>query len=225
MSPESSKTGAPSIPPPLNIPPSRARRQLAARLARKQAEAAEADEDPDAADSLAVEAASHLPEDPSEGDDVDLGPAAEREIQEAGGGLQITGLRTVGGIGGTASRFSGLFGGSDDSSSSGEEDDEDFDENEAGRDATVGRPEGDYEGDSSGDLGRRRADKNRRPSTTEAKSRTPLDDEDDDEDVADLGQAVDAKLVLGREGVFADPTEDSSDEEDELVEIRPRRTS
>ena len=166
--------------------------------------------------------ASRLPEEPSEGD-IDLGPATEREMQEAG--LQITGLRTVAGMSGSASKFSGLFSSSDDSSS--DEGEVDY-EGDAGRDMTLQREEGEYEdesGSGSAATGRRRGPK--RQSTTEAKQRTPLDDdEDDDEDAADLGNAIDAKLILG-EGPFADPmevNEDSSDE-DELVEIRPRRTS
>ncbi|EMC98244.1 hypothetical protein BAUCODRAFT_58834, partial [Baudoinia panamericana UAMH 10762] len=43
--------GAPSVPAPLNVPPSRARRQLAARLAQKRRDAEHADQrDPDATD-------------------------------------------------------------------------------------------------------------------------------------------------------------------------------
>jgi hypothetical protein len=211
---------------------------LAARLAAKKAEAAENAADPDAADSYALEAANQMPEDPDEGD-IDLGPATEREILEAGGpgspttGLNITGLRTVSGLGATASRVSDLFAGSDSSDSDGEIV---FDEDDAGRDITIGRPEGEFEDvaaegmSPAGLAGRRRQgrdEKKRRPSTTEAKERKPLDDED--EDAESLGKAIEAKLVLGGEdsGPFADPIDmraDSSDE-DEMVEIRPRRTS
>ena len=134
-------------------------------------------------------------------------------------GLQVTGLRT---LGGGASRFSGLFG-SDDSSSSGE--DVGFDEDDAGRDLTLGEEHEDLDPDPSG-YHARRGSKGRRPSTTEAKERTPLDDEEGDED---LGPELDAKLVLGggRRGVFVEPegAGSSSEEEEELVEIRPRRTS
>ena len=176
--------------------------QLAARLAKKKAEAAEAS-DPDAADNVALEAASQLSEEPSE-TMIDLGNPPERDVQNSG--LQISGLRK----GGAASKFSGLFNASDDSSSDGEQS---FDEDDAGRDLTLSRSGGDYEEDANN------AGSQRRQYTTEAKERTPLDDEDDE----DLGEAIDAKLVLGG-GPFADPTEDSSDD-DELVEIRPRRTS
>lgn len=179
-------------------------------------------------DHAALETASQLPEEPIE---IDLGPATERDIRETTG-LQITGLRTIG-TSGSASRFSGLFG-SDDSSSS-DEDTEYDEEDMAGRDATVGRPEGDFEqpdAAATGGVGRRRSQRSgneRRPSTTAAKERTPLDDDDDDDAAADLGTAMDRKLHFGdSEGPFADPVEDEGEEssdEDELVEIRPRRTS
>lgn len=220
-----SKSGIPSIPPPLKIPPSRARRQLARRLAAKKAVAVE-NADPDAADQAALEATNALPDDA--GDlPIDIS-AADRDVEEAG--LQITGLRTVGGAG-SASRFSGLFSGSDDSSSS--DDDIGFDEDDAGKDETIGRAEGDFEGsdDGFGETSqfrwRRRDSRGRRPSTTEAKERTPLDDDEEDEDAADLGRAFDAKLAIGAEGPFADPIDvnDGSSDEDELVEIRSRRTS
>ncbi|KAK4959009.1 sporulation-induced protein [Elasticomyces elasticus] len=222
QSPESDKPS--TIPPPLNIPPSRARRQLAARLAQKK-KLAEADEDPDAADAEALEIADQLPEDPEA---ISLG-SHDGQLVEGGtvGGLQITGLRTVVGRG-SASRFSGLFG-SEDSSS--EDDDDDFDEDAAGRDETSGRAEGDYEdiGATGGGVGRRRSQKGRRPSTTEVKERVPLDDDDDndDDDGGGLGSTMQGQLNLG-EGPFADPAEMSSEEDsdDELVEIRPtRRTS
>lgn len=164
-----------------------------------------------------METASQLPEEP---DEIDLGPATDHEIREAGGrGLQITGLKPLGGSN-SSSRFSGLF----ESSDSSDEGDEDFDEDEAGRDTTVGRAEGDYEDESSSSG--RRSWAGRRPSTTEAKERRPLDDGDEDEDEAsELGTAMESKLHLG-EGPFADPAEMEEEEdsdEDELVEIRPRR--
>lgn len=209
---------------------SRARRQLARRLEAKKAEATR-NADPDAADSVALETANQLPDEPYE-QMLDLNTGSNDDDDVDDSGLQITGLRTVGGIGGSASRFSGLFGGSDDSSSSG--DDIGFDEDDAGRDETLGRPEGDYEDldePSSGSASRQRIQAvHRRPSTTEAKQRTPLDDEDDDDDdeAADLSQAFDSKLAMRSEGPFADPIdvdESTSSDEDELVEIRPRRTS
>ncbi|KAK0902203.1 sporulation-induced protein [Friedmanniomyces endolithicus] len=255
LSPEADKPGpsasspsatSPSIPPPLNIPPSRARRQLAARLAQKKRDLAEQEEeDPDAADGEAVRVAEGLAEEPRS---VDLGSGVDRgglvEVEEVGG-LQITGLRSLGQRG-SASRFSGLFG-SEDSSSEDEDEEDDGERDEAGREVAVGTPEGACEGTedvgvgpSGGGVGRRRSQKERRPSTTEAKERKPLDDEDDDEDededgAVDLGvQGAGAQhqLHLG-EGPFADPVEMSSedddeddDSEDELVEIRPtRRTS
>lgn len=191
---------------------------MARRLAAKNS-AAVPNADLNAADNVALESASTLPEDPDE-HPIDLS-VADGDVEEAG--LQVTGLRTVGG----ASRFSGLFSGSDDSSSS--DDDINFDEDDAGKDETIARAEGDFEGDddNSGFSGRwnRKYSPARRPSTTEAKERTPLDDDEDE--AADLGRAFDAKLAIGAEGPFADPIDvnDNSSDEDELVEIRPRRTS
>lgn len=175
LTPESSSsTGVISIPPPLNITPSRARRQLAARLAQKKKDAEAAENDPDSADDVALAVASELPDTPQH--DIDLGPATDRELQEAG--LQITGMRGLQTGDGSASRFSGLFG-SDDSSS-----DSSPDEDNAGRDETLDREEGDYE-DEPLTFGRRTPRHDslpRRPSTTEAKERKPLDDDDDDDE-------------------------------------------
>lgn len=222
-----------TVPPPLNIPPSRARRQLAARLAQRKKDAEAAATDPDSVDAAALDTAARLPEDPPE---IDLGPASERELRDAG--LQLAGLRARG-AGGSASRFSGLFGSDDSSDASsaeeGADDEEDegmggrqgFDEDEAGRDETLSRAEGEFEDGEDGGSRRRRVDRreakaHRRPSTTEAKERRPLDD-DDDED----GFGADGGGGGGR-GPFADPEQmddlDSSDDE-QPVEIRSRRTS
>ena len=207
-SPDTNKATS-SIPPPLNIPPSRARRQLAARLAAKKAEAANSD--PDAADNVALDVASTLPTNPGE----EIRAPDEVLTLPGESGLEVSGLRTI--PSGGASRFSGLFGSSDSSSSS---DEVGFDEDDAGRDITIGREGDDYE-DTDGGWA-----KGRRPSTTEAKERTPLSDEEEDED---LGPELDAKLVLEesrRRGPFADPVGGSdSSEEEELVEIKPRRSS
>ncbi|KAK3110822.1 sporulation-induced protein [Teratosphaeriaceae sp. CCFEE 6253] len=241
---------ASTIPPPLNIPPSRARRQLAARLAQKQKEA-EADGDPDAADGEAVELAERMPEEGFGHGGGGLPGADEDGEGEGDGGLQITGLRTGLVARGSASRFSGLFG--SESSSSGEDEDEDedadgdeggFDGDGAGRDETAARPEGDYEDPSAsgggGGAGRRRKlrTEDRRPSTTTvAAERKPLDDGDEDEedggDDGVLDAAMRGQMHLGGEGPFADPVEIGADDDDdddddsdgELVEIRPRRTS
>ncbi|KAI6877388.1 hypothetical protein KC318_g7994, partial [Hortaea werneckii] len=62
--------------------------------------------------------------------------------------------------------------------------------------------------------------KGRRPSTTEAKERQPLSDED--EDVAAAEQMEQLRINETR-GSFTYPDDDSSD--DDMVEIRPRRTS
>ena len=122
------------IPPPLNIRLSRARRQPAARLAKKKADATV--NDLEAANNVAVETTGRLQEElvgkvsmvwtNSEG-------GSEKEMKT----MERTGLRTVTGMAGSPSRFSGFFGERDDSSSSG--DDLGFDEDDPGRDLTVGR--------------------------------------------------------------------------------------
>lgn len=174
-----------------------------------------------------------MPENPDESE-IDLAAATEREIREGQPGsprqgLNITGLRTVSGLGATASRFSGLFSGSDEDSSD-SDGGQGYDEDDAGRDVTVGREEGDFEDADAAEgmspaghaAARRRAEKDaktRRPSTTEAKERMALDDEDE----------ITATVFGGDDqGPFADPVDmrgSSSEDEDELVEIRPRRTS
>ncbi|QIW99424.1 hypothetical protein AMS68_004942 [Peltaster fructicola] len=185
-----------SIPPPLKIPPSRARRQLAARLAQRKKDAEAAETDPDAADHAALETAAQLPEQPNE---LDLGPATERELQEVG--LQLSGTRTSKGPG-SASKFSGLFG-SDDSSS-----DSSLDEDDAGRDETLDRDEDDYEDDAPITFGRRRDDARvRRPSTTEVKERRPLDDDDDDDNDEQQQHTHISKELGSNRGPFADPAE------------------
>lgn len=173
-----------------------------------------------------------LDEEPSE-TVIDLGPATERAIAEGEQspgsprqGLNITGLRTVSGLGATASRFSGLFSGSnsddDSDSDSGHGDEVDADDSNEREDEA----EGMSPAAASASVGGRGV--RRTPSTTEAKERMALFEDDEDE-VAEVGKGV-RGMVLGGEdrGPFADPVEmgdGSSEEEEELVEIRTRRTS
>ncbi|KAF1822365.1 uncharacterized protein K489DRAFT_381108 [Dissoconium aciculare CBS 342.82] len=193
---------------------------LAARLEKKKQEK-EAEGDPDAADKAAVDAASTLPEEPR-----DVGPGVltlgDGTAQE-GLQLQPTGLRVLGVVSG-AGQHSGRF-----SNDSGSDDSSELDEDDAGRDHTSSRPEGDYEdddGDQFGGLMMKRRTKGRRPSTTEAKERKPLDDDDDDEK---LDAAIGSRYALhSNEGPFADNPEDDDDDDssdDGIVEIRTRRTS
>lgn len=218
---------APSVPPPLNIPPSRARRTLAARLAQKSQDKL-AEGDPDAADSTAVGVANSLSIDPPDVDLAAHAPGRDDDLEESG--LQITGLRSLGAIdaAASASKFSGLF-----SSDSSSDDSSDIDEDDAGRDNTIARPEGDFEDDEGGygsGLMMKRRDKVRRPSTTEAKERKPLDDDDDDGSSAPVRPRY---APGGGEGPFADsvhPDDDDDDDDDSsdddgIVEIRTRRTS
>lgn len=188
----------PSIPPPLNIPPSRARRQLAARLAAKKEGA-----DPDAADSVALAAAEQLPEEPSEGE-VDLAPKAESEIADLSSGLeglQITGLRVGSGGQGVGARLEGLL----------RNHAEDMGQLSEGSDDDVLSNLGVEGSPQFGD------DEVR--STSQAKQRRPLSDSDEE------GEGSAAAVAPKTPGSpFPDPDDDDS-EEDELVEIRPRKTS
>ncbi|KAI6794448.1 hypothetical protein KC332_g16967 [Hortaea werneckii] len=212
-SPDAGKTG--SVPEPLKIPPSRARRQLQARLDAKKEKEPDRN-DPDAEDAAAVETATLLPNEPDDLDD-NLGAGGPQSPEGP-----ITGVKTVRGMKESGSKFSGLFG--SDSSDDEDEDDDDDEATPAGYDHPgVDRPPGTAEGpqgqDSSG-VGRRNSQKDRRPSTTEAKERQPLSDED--EDVAAAEQMEQLRINETR-GSFTYPDDDSSD--DDMVEIRPRRTS
>ncbi|KAI6932735.1 hypothetical protein KC355_g16170, partial [Hortaea werneckii] len=173
-SPDAGKTG--SIPEPLKIPPSRARRQLQARLDAKKEKEPDR-HDPDVEDAAAVETATHLPNEPDDLDD-NFGARDPQSPEEP-----ITGVKTVRGMKESGSKFSGLFG-----SDSSDDEDEDEDDDEAtserndhpGVDRPSGTTEGPHGQDSSSGVGRRNSQKGRRPSTTEAKERQPLSDEDED---------------------------------------------
>ncbi|SMR49079.1 unnamed protein product [Zymoseptoria tritici ST99CH_1E4] len=271
LSPEAHTSSAPA---PLNIPPSRARRTLAARLAQKSNQNASGNPDevedelaldPDAADAAALEAAKEMPDSPPS---IDLDAAS---TAVAGSGAAAAAAGDASGVGAgqqlRASRFSGLFSSSDSDDSSGDSsssppaagsrrsgvpDDEDA----AGRDVTLEREGGDYEDDeeegewsdtgfgtSSGEpVAKRMGGKARRPSTTEAKVRVPLDDGDDDEEE---GLGMGRRLTLGdrqRSGVEGggrewaarggmrgeleeEEDEDSSSGDEGAVTIKTRRTS
>merc|ERR1711939_36205 len=210
-SPDAGKTG--SVPEPLKIPPSRARRQLQARLDAKKEKEPDRN-DPDAEDAAAVETATHLPNEPDDLDD-NLGAGGPQSPEGP-----ITGVKTVRGMKESGSKFSGLFG-----SDSSDDDDDDDDEATPARNDHPGmdRPPGTAKGPHGQDppgVGRRNSQKDRRPSTTEAKERQPLSDED--EDVAAAEQMEQLRINETR-GSFTYPDDDSSD--DDMVEIRPRRTS
>lgn len=155
-----------------------------------------------------------MPEEPPE---IDLDDATVNP--DGHNTFEVTGLRTLGAGMTTSSKFSGLFSSSDDEDSSGS--DRSYDEDEAGRDLTLNRAEGEHEGSEEMRKPPRRP---RRQSTTEAKTRKPLDDGDDE--VLELARDVDRKMMLGQsEGPFADPEGEDNSSEDELVEIKTRRTS
>lgn len=230
----------------MNVAPSRARRQLAVRLAQRQKETTDIESlDPDAADPIALETSEELPIEPlSNLPDLDLSAPTERELQEAGlPGLQISGLRLHGSSQAASQatavdRFSGFGSGLDSdsdsdarssSSSASAEDSEDDDDDEM---EIEQRRRQQYREDFATNDSPR---KGRRPSTTEAKYRIPLDEDEGaaaaaataDRGVSRSGMATEGEA----ESPFADPvelsedsTDDSSDEGD-VVEIRPRRIS
>ncbi|GAB7350425.1 hypothetical protein MBLNU459_g1036t1 [Dothideomycetes sp. NU459] len=224
-----------ATPTPLNVAPSRARRQLALRLAARQKESSDIEaSDPDAADPIALETSETLEVEPlSDLPDLDLSAPAERDLQEAGlPGLRVSGLR-VKRTGETAARAtaadrfsvfgSGLDSNSSSSSSSLGSEDEGEEDEGSRRHGHKGDDDDDDDDDNTSS-----PRKGRRPSTTEAKFRIPLDD-----DEADRGGVTRSGLATegAAESPFADPvelSEDSSDDssdEGDVVEIRPRRTS
>lgn len=195
---------APSV-QPLNIPPSRARRTLQERLLRRtQAQSGggggrggNAGDEPDG------EGEGGAPE-------IDLDAA-----EPAHDGLEISGvMRTM--RPGTSHKFSGLFTTSSDEDG---DDSSEGDEDDAGRDLTVGREGGDFEDDD--------VEGERVGLQTRATGRRLLDDDDEE---GEEGGGRRLSLSAGEGGPFADSAgeedegEDSSGDEG-MVEIRTRRTS
>jgi len=234
------------------------------------------DTDPDASDHAALETAAELPLEPPIGEIEDLDLAAATEEGMRVGSLRFGRADMASGTQGSSrgpQRFSRLFespehkergldsnDSNSDTSSSGLDDEEDEDVGTEGgkeddEDAFNGEHElEEYAGSYAAgmpELPRRRSQKERkrRPSTTEAKVRRPLE-EDEDPDFAggrdetlDVGNEGEGEGATWRhegeydgarggsdEGPFADPVdlgsseeEDSSDED--IVEIRSRRTS
>ena len=150
-------------PAPLNLTPSRARNKFAERLALRAKEAAEEESattlqasDPDSADAAAVQQAFEMPVEPlSDLPDLDLSAVTERQINELIGNTGATGEQ-----GRVVSAYSSSSS-SLDSASSDEDEDPVIPNNDLGGEGTVGVK--------------------RRPSTTEAKKRVPIDDGEEDE--------------------------------------------
>ncbi|PNS20377.1 hypothetical protein CAC42_5827 [Sphaceloma murrayae] len=222
-----------TIVPPLNIPPSRARRQLAARLAARRREAAALEaQDPDAEDELALAASSTL-EEPLGNDSVGYGSGVGGGpglgVGQIGSGISAqslgrgSGARALfarssfdddedsdsgggGGGGGGGGRSSGssssglsssedsgdergAYTGADDGAvgrgdedygddDDDDDDDEDEDEDSEGEEVEIALPRRGSEeraGRASGERSRERLQ--RRPSTTEAKVRRPIDED------------------------------------------------
>lgn len=175
--------------------PSRARNKLALRLAARKKEAEEA-ADPDAADAEAVERAFEMPAQPlSDLPDLDLGAVTERRINELIGGGE-------GGSGQPVSAYS-----SSSSSSFGLDDEDDRgsgDGSASGSDDEGALQEGFSEQPITGGV-------KRRPSTTEAKKRIPLDDDGEDEDEVQKFRMA-GHAGGGRDEQIRDPFSDPEDE-------------
>lgn len=152
-------------------------------------------------DSIALAASEQLPDEPNERD-IDLRPKAESDIADLNSGLeglQITGLRVGGSGPGVGARLEDLL----------REHEDDMHELSGGSDDDVlsnlgveGSPQF---GDETGLM-----------TTSQARERRPLSDSDEE-----VEGTIDAPKPP------RSPFEDANDssEEDELVEIRPRRTS
>ncbi|KAH0282875.1 hypothetical protein KCU71_g16572, partial [Aureobasidium melanogenum] len=188
--------GSVNPPAPLNVTPSRARNKLAERLAaRAKREAEETSSlegtDPDTADAAAVQQAFEMPMQPLEDlPDLDLSAVTTRQINEL-----------IGNTGGTSSsdRVVSAYSSSSSSSSSGLDSGSDDDDED---DATHTQETGDGK-NSEVTVGVKR-----RPSTTEAKKRVPLDDGDDEEQSRPPMQRTISDP-------FMSPVESSTDSSDE----------
>ncbi|KAI5210368.1 SAPS-domain-containing protein [Aureobasidium subglaciale] len=199
-------------PQPLNLPPSRARNKLAQRLAARAAAAEETSasptSDPDALDATAIQAAFDLSVEPlSDLPDLDLSAVTERQINE------LIGVNSEGRVVSAYSTSS-----SDPSSASSSSDEE----NSFGRDEASVAESAQNDSVMPG--------VKRRPSTTEAKKRIPLDDEEEE---ATTSSSARSRIGLQRQ--ISDPfqspenssgeegSSSSSSEEEELMFGRKER--
>lgn len=181
-------------PAPLNVTPSRARNKFAERLALRAKEAAEEENatlqatDPDTADAAAVQRAFEMPVEPlSDLPDLDLSAVTERQINELMGNTGASGEQQGRVVSAYSSSSSSL-----DSASSSDEDEDPV------------MPNDDVQGEGQGIVGVKR-----RPSTTEAKKRVPLDDGEEDE------QQHRPQVQRMISDPFASPAESSGDDSSE----------
>ncbi|KAI4728968.1 SAPS-domain-containing protein [Aureobasidium sp. EXF-10728] len=187
--------GSVNPPAPLNLAPSRARNKLAERLAaRAKREAEETSSldgtDPDTADAAAVQQAFEMPMQPlSDLPDLDLSAVTTRQINE------LIGNTGSGGADRVVSAYSSS------SSSSSSDLDSASDDEEIGSQQTQEMAKS---GNSQEAVGLKR-----RPSTTEAKKRVPLDDGEEDERPA-LQRTISDPFMSP-----AESSDDSSDEDSE----------
>lgn len=184
----------------MNVAPSRARNKLAERLAaRAKREAEETSSlegtDPDTADAAAVQQTFEMPMEPlTDLPDLDLSAVTTRQINEL-----------MGNTGGNSSdRVVSAYSSSSSSSSSSLDSGSDDDDQDVGN-----RTQEPVEGkNSEATVGVRR-----RPSTTEAKKRVPLDDGEDEEQSRPPMQRTISDPFMSPAESSTDSSDEGSDEE------------
>ncbi|KAH0258627.1 hypothetical protein KCU91_g15709, partial [Aureobasidium melanogenum] len=192
--------GSVNPPAPLNVAPSRARNKLAERLAaraKREAEETSSFEgtDPDTADAAAVQQAFEMPMQPlTDLPDLDLSAVTTRQINES-----------IGNTGGSSSdRVVSAYSSSSSSSSSGLDSGSDDDDGDVA-DRTQETGDGKNPEVTVG--------VKRRPSTTEAKKRVPLDDGDDEEQSRPPMQRTISDPFMSPAESSTDSSDEGSDDE------------
>jgi SIT4-associating protein SAP185/190 len=187
----------------LNPTPSRARNKFTERLAARAKQQAEETSslqgtDPDSVDAAAIQQAFEMPAQPlSDLPDLDLSAVTERQINEL-----IGNTAGEGGPGDTrvVSAYSSSSSSSTSSLGSGSDDDD-------GEESSVSQPQDTEETNPVVGI-------KRRPSTTEAKKRVPLDD--GDEDAEGDGQRPQVQRMVS--DPFESPAESSEDSSEDSGE-------
>jgi SIT4-associating protein SAP185/190 len=194
-----------TTPAPLNPTPSRARNKfterLAARAAKQQAEETSTlhGTDPDSVDAAAVQQAFEMPAQPlSDLPDLDLSAVTERQINE------LIGNTDAGGAGQGDTRVVSAYSSSSSSSTSS------LDSGSDDEEPSISHPQDAEEANPVVGI-------KRRPSTTEAKKRVPLDD--GDEDAAEgQGQGQRPQVTRMVSDPFESPVESSEDSSEDSGE-------
>ena len=196
------------VPPaPLNLAPSRARNKFAERLAaraKKEAEESSSfyNTDPDTADSAAVQQTFEMPSAQPLTDlpELDLSAVTERQINELIGNTSSTQEQ-----GRVVSAYSSS------ASSSSELDSEDDEEQGDGFSVSASAHQG-SEQQKQGNIEEGIVGVKRRPSTTEAKKRVPIDDGEEEEEEEKQSRPKVQRMVSDP---FESPVENSSEESSE----------